>query len=172
MTHDDKRHGTTTLFAALSVLDGKVVGQCHARHRHQEFLKFLRQLDREFPGDRALHLVLDNYGTHKTPQVQAWLKRHRRFVLHFIPTSSSWLNLVERWFGALTQKAVRRGVFLSVPDLVTAIQAFVDAWNTDPQPFVWTAKLEDILQKIARARAKLESMPPGRTLPRRQKREA
>ncbi len=173
MTHDDKRHGTTTLFAALSVVDGKVVGQCHARHRHQEFLKFLRQLDREFPGDRALHLVLDNYGTHKTPQVQAWLKRHRRFVLHFIPTSSSWLNLVERWFGALTQKAVRRGVFLSVPDLVTAIQAFVDAWNTDPQPFVWTATLEDMLQKLARACAKLESMQPGSTRPRRrQKREA
>ncbi len=172
MTHDDKRNGTTTLFAALSVLDGQVVGQCHARHRHQEFLKFLRQLDREFPGDRALHLVLDNYGTHKTPQVQAWLKRHRRFVLHFIPTSSSWLNLVERWFGELTQKAVRRGVFLSVPDLVTAIQSFLDAWNTDPQPFVWTAKLEDILQKIARARAKLESMQPGSTRPRRrQKRE-
>ncbi len=172
MTHDYKRHGTTTLFAALSVLDGKVVGQCHARHRHQEFLKFLRQLDREFPGDRELHLVLDNYGTHKTPQVQAWLKRHRRFVLHFIPTSSSWLNLVERWFGELTQKAVRRGVFLSVPDLVTAIQSFLDAWNTDPQPFVWTAKLEDILQKIARARAKLESMQPGSTRPRRrQKRE-
>ena len=156
----------------LNVLDGKVVGQCHARHRHQEFLKFLRQLDREFPGDRKLHLVLDNYGTHKTPQVQAWLKRHRRFVLHFIPTSSSWLNLVERWFGELTQKAVRRGVFLSVPDLVKAIQAFLDAWNTDPQPFVWTAKLEDILQKIARARAKLESTQPGSTLPRRrQKRE-
>ncbi len=172
MTHDDKRHGTTTLFAALSVLDGKVVGQCHARHRHQEFLTFLRQLDREFPGDRELHLVLDNYGTHKTPQVQAWLKKHRRFVPHFIPTSSSWLNLVERWFGALTQKAVRRGVFLSVPDLVTAIQSFVAAWNTDPQPFVWTAKLEDMLQKIARARAKLESMQPGSTRPRRrQKRD-
>ena len=172
MTHDYKRNGTTTLFAALNVLDGKVVGQCHARHRHQEFLKFLRQLDREFPGNCQLHLVLDNYGTHKTPQVQAWLKRHRRFVPHFIPTSSSWLNLVERWFGELTQKAVRRGVFLSVPDLVKAIDAFLETWNTDPQPFVWTAKLGDILQKIARARAKLESIQPGSTLPRRrQKRE-
>jgi transposase len=172
MTHDYKRNGTTTLFAALSLLDGKVIGQCHSRHRHQEFLKFLRRLDREFPGNRQLHLVLDNYGTHKTPEVQAWLKRHRRFVPHFIPTSSSWLNLVERWFGELTRKAVRRGVFFSVPDLVQAIEAFLAAWNADPQPFVWTAKLEEILQKIERARAKLESIQPGCTQPRRrQKRE-
>jgi len=172
MTHDYKRNGTTTLFAALSVLDGKVIGQCQARHRHQEFLKFLRRLDREFPGDRELHLVLDNYGTHKTPEVGAWLKRHRRFVPHFIPTSSSWLNLVERWFGELTQKAVRRGAFVSVPDLVQAIEAFLAAWNADPQPFIWTAKLEEILQKIERARAKMESIQPGCTQPRRrQKRE-
>jgi transposase len=172
MTHDYKRHGTTTLFAALSVLDGKVVGQCQARHRHQEFLKFLRRLDREFPGDRQLHLVMDNYGTHKTPEVQSWLKRHRRFVPHFIPTSSSWLNLVERWFGELTQKAVRRGAFFSVSDLVQAIEAFLAAWNSDPQPFIWTAKLEDILRKIERARAKLESIQPGSTQPRsRGKRE-
>ena len=172
LTHDYKRNGTTTLFAALSVLDGKVVGQCQSRHRHQEFLKFLRRLDREFAGKQALHLILDNYGTHKTPQVQAWLKQHRRFVLHFIPTSSSWLNLVERWFGALTQKALRRGVFLNVPDLVQAIEAFLKAWNANPKPFVWTAKLENILEKIARARAKLESIQPGSTLPRRrQKRE-
>src|SRR6266516_2689277 len=120
MTHDYKRNGTTTLFAALSMLDGKVIGQCQSRHRHQEFLKFLRRLDREFPGDWELHLVLDNYGTHKTPEVQKWLKRHGRFVLHFIPTSSSWLNLVERWFRELTQKAVRRGAFFSVPDLIAA----------------------------------------------------
>ena len=172
MTHDYKRNGTTTLFAALSVLDGKVIGQCQPRHRHQEFLKFLRLLDREFPGKRELHLILDNYGTHKTPEVQAWLKRHRRFVPHFIPTSSSWLNLVERWFGALTQKALRRGVFLSVPDLIQAIEAYLDAWNANPKPFVWTAKLEEILEKIARARAKLESIQPGCTQPRRrQKRE-
>ena len=172
MTHDYKRNGTTTLFAALSVLDGRVVGQCQARHRHQEFLKFLRVLDREFPGKRELHLILDNYGTHKTPEVQSWLKRHRRFVPHFIPTSSSWLNLVERWFGQLTQKALRRGVFLSVPDLVQAIEAFLEAWNANPKPFVWTAKLEEILEKIARARAKLESIQPGSTQPRRrQKRE-
>lgn len=169
MTHDYKRHGTTTLFAALSVLDGKVVGQCHARHRHQEFLKFLRRLDREFPGNRELHLVLDNYGTHKTPEVQSWLKRHRRFVPHFIPTSSSWLNLVERWFEELTEKAVRRGVFFSVPDLVKAIEEFLAAWNSDPKPFIWTAKVQDILRKIERARAKLESIQPGSTQPRRRR---
>ena len=167
LTHDYKRNGTTTLFAALSVLEGKVVGQCQARHRHQEFLKFLRQLDREFPGPRELHLVLDNYGTHKTPAVQAWLRRHPRFGPHFIPTSSSWLNLVERWFGELTQKAIRRGAFVSVADLVQAIDVFLAAWNTDPQPFVWTAKLEDILRKIERARARLELTKPGCTQPRR-----
>ena len=172
MTHDYKRHGTTTLFAALSVLDGRVIGQCHGRHRHQEFLKFLRRLDREFPGTQELHLVLDNYGTHKTPEVQSWLKRHKRFVPHFIPTSSSWLNLVERWFGELTQKAVRRGVFVSVPDLVQAIEAFLAAWNEDPQPFAWTAKLEEILKKIERARAKLESIHPGSTQPRRRQKQA
>jgi transposase len=166
MTHDYKRNGTTTLFAALSLLDGKVIGQCHSRHRQQEFLKFLRRLDREFPGEQELHLVLDNYGTHKTPEVQAWLKKHPRFVPHFIPTSSSWLNLVERWFGELTQKAVRRGAFASVAELVQAIEAFLAAWNENPRPFVWTAKLEDILQKIDRARAKLESIEPGSTLPR------
>jgi transposase len=169
MTHDYKRNGTTTLFAALSVLDGKVVGQCQPRHRHQEFLKFLRQLDREFSGDRPLHLVMDNYGTHKTPAVQAWLRGHRRFVPHFIPTSSSWLNLVERWFGELTEKAVRRGAFVSVPDLVQAIATFLAAWNADPKPFVWTAKLEDILRKIERARTKLESVQPGCTQPRRRR---
>ena len=171
MPHDYKRHGTTTLFAALRVVDGKVIGQCQARHRHQEFLKFLRRLDREFPGQQPLHLVLDNYGTHKTPEVRAWLRTHRRFVPHFIPTSSSWLNLVERWFGELTEKAVRRGAFVSVAALEQAIEAFLAAWNTDPQPFVWTAKLEDILRKIERARAKLESLQPGCTQPRRRKQE-
>jgi transposase len=169
MTHDYKRNGTTTLFAGLSLLDGKVIGQCHSRHRHQEFLKFLRHLDGEFPGDWQLHLILDNYGTHKTPQVRSWLKRHRRFVPHFIPTSSSWLNLVERWFRELTEKAVRRGAFHSVPDLVNTIEAFLAAWNEDPQPFVWTARLEDILKKIERARAKLESIQPGSTQPRRRR---
>ena len=169
MTHDYKRNGTTTLFAALNYLNGKVIGQCQGRHRHQEFLKFLRRLDREFLGDYKLHLILDNYGTHKTPEVQAWLKHHRRFLPHFIPTSSSWLNLIERWFGELTQKAVRRGVFLSVPELVQAIEDFLSAWNRNPKPFVWTAKLEEILKKIERARAKLEAMEPGCTEPRRRK---
>jgi transposase len=167
MTHDYKRNGTTTLFAALSVLDGKVVGQCVPRHRHQEFLRFLRRLDREFPEELMLHLVMDNYGTHKTPEVQRWLARHPRFVCHFIPTSSSWLNLVERWFGEMTRKAVRRGAFVSVPDLIQAIEAFLAAWNGAPKPFVWKAKVEEIIQKIERARAKLEAIEPGCTQPRR-----
>src|SRR5437016_5917863 len=169
MTHDYKRNGTTTLFAALSMLDGKVIGQCQSRHRHQEFLKFLRRLDREFPGDWELHLVLDKYGSNRTPEVQKWLKRHGRFVLHFIPTSSSWLNLVERWFRELTQKAVRRGAFFSVPDLIAAIESLLAGGNENPRPFVCTAKLEEILKKIERARAKLESMQPGSTQPRRRR---
>lgn len=169
MTHDYKRNGTTTLFAALSVLDGKVVGQCVPRHRHQEFLKFLRRLDREFPEQLTLHLVMDNYGTHKTPEVQRWLNRHPRFVTHFIPTSSSWLNLVERWFGELTSKAVRRGAFVSVPDLIKAIEAFLDAWNQEPRPFIWTAKVEDIMAKLERARSKLEAIQPGCTQPRKRR---
>ena len=133
MTHDYKRNGTTTLFAALEVAQGKVVGECYPKHRHQEFLKFLKKLDREFPGKVPLHLVLDNYATHKHPFVNAWLKRHTRFVLHFTPTSSSWLNLVERWFGELTGKRVRRGVFQSVGDLVTAINEFLATWEWQPQ---------------------------------------
>jgi transposase len=166
---DYKRNGTTTLFAALNYLDGKVMGQCSGRHRHQEFQKFLRRLDREFPGDQELHMVLDNYGTHSTPEVKSWLKRHPRFVPHFIPTSSSWVNWVERWFGELTEKAVRRGAFFSVPDLVGAIEEFLAAWNENPRPFVWTAKREDILKKMGRTRAKLESIKPGSTDPRRRR---
>lgn len=168
-THDYKRNGTTTLFAALNALDGKVIGQCHTHHRHQEFLKFLRRLDREFPLGMDLHLVMDNYGTHKTPEVKLWLEKHPRFKPHFIPTSSSWLNLVERWFGHLTEKAIRRGSFLSVSDLKQAIEAFLQAWNANPRPFVWTAKVEDILQKLDRARSKLEEIQPGCTQPRRRK---
>jgi len=169
MTHDYKRNGTTTLFAALNVLDGQVVGEFHARHRHQEWLKFLRRLDREFPQDIKLHLVMDNYGTHKEPHVRAWLKKHRRFICHFIPTSSSWLNLVERWFAELTEKAIRRGSFVSVPDLQAAIVKFLEAWNLKPKPFIWTAKVEDIIQKLERARAKLEEIKPGCTQPRGKK---
>jgi transposase len=169
MTHDYKRHGTTTLFAALNVLDGKVIGQCQARHRHQEWLKFLRRLDREFPQQLTLHLIMDNYGTHKEPSVRAWLKRHPRFVCHFIPTSSSWLNLVERWFEELSEKAIRRAAFVSVAELQETIEQFMAAWNEKPTPFIWTAKVEDIVKKIERARAKLEQIKPGCTQPRGKK---
>ena len=171
MTHDYKRNGTTTLFAALNILDGKVVGECHTRHRHQEWLRFLRRLDREFPSRLKLHLVMDNYGTHKEPHVQRWLKKHPRFVCHFVPTSSSWLNLVERWFRELTDKAIRRGSFVSVPDLKRSIDEFLTAWNDDPKPFIWTATVEQMIEKIGRARAKMEQFKPGSTLPRGKKRE-
>jgi transposase len=169
MTHDYKRNGTTTLFAALETLQGKVVGQCHQRHRHQEFLKFLRRLDQEFPGDAPLHLIMDNYGTHKHEKVKAWLKRHSRFVPHFVPTSSSWLNLVERWFGHLDNKAIKRGVFLSVADLQSAIEAFLKAWNKNPKPFVWTATVESIQGKLTRCRRTLEQILPGCTSPKTRK---
>ena len=168
-TPDDKRNGPTTLFAALEVLQGKVVGQCYQRHRHQEFLKFLRRLDGEFPGPTPLPLVMDNYGTHKHPRVQAWLKRNPRFLSHFVPTSSSWLNLVERWFGELTSKRVRRGSFCRVEDLQKAITEFLAAWNENPKPFVGTATVESILQKLARGRQTLEQIQPGCTLPRKRK---
>ena len=160
-THDYVRHGTTTLFAALEILEGKVIGQCFPRHRHQEFLRFLRQLDDEFPEKLKLHLVLDNYGTHKHPKVRSWLQRHPRFTLHFIPTSSSWLNQVERWFGELTQKAVRRGAFISVAELQEAIEQFLQAWNEAPRPFVWTATVEKIMAKVERARQRLEGIKSG-----------
>ena len=169
MTHDYKRHGTTTLFAALDVLDGRVVGQCYERHRHQEFLKFLRRLDQEFPGEVPLHLVLDNYGTHTHTRVQTWLTRHPRFIPHFVPTSSSWLNLVERWFGLLTSKRIRRGSFGSVEDLQQAIEEFLAVWNEHPKPFVWTATVESIVEKLSRCRQTLEKIQPGCTLPRKRK---
>lgn len=169
MTHDYKRNGTTCLFAALELLQGKVIGQCYARHRNQEFLKFLRRLDQEFPGDVPLHLVMDNYGTHRHPNVTAWLKRHPRFTFHFTPTSGSWLNLVERWFAELTTKAVRRGSFGSVADLEIAIAKFLQAWNDNPQPFVWTATVDSIQAKLARCRQTLEQIKPGCTAPRSRK---
>lgn len=169
MTHDYKRNGTTTLFAALELLQGRVVGQCYERHRHQEFLRFLRRLDQEFPSPIGLHLVMDNYGTHKHPNVRAWLKRHPRFVCHFVPTSSSWLNLVERWFGELTSKRIRRGSFVSVSDLRQAIEEFLAAWNKNPKPFVWTATVDSILAKLSRCRQTLEKIQPGCTLPRKRK---
>jgi transposase len=166
-THDYHRHGTTTLFAALQLVEGRVIGQCYPRHRHQEFLKFLLRLDAEFPDGKALHLILDNYGTHGHVRVQRWLARHPWFALHFIPTSSSWLNLIERWFAELSQKALRRGVFHSVRDLQRAIAEFLAAWNAAPAPFVWTASVESILEKIARARQRLEQIEPGCTQPKR-----
>jgi transposase len=169
MTHDYKRNGTTTLFAALNVLDGKVIGECHGQHRHQEWLKFLRRLDAEFPPQLQLHLVMDNYGTHKEPHVGAWLKKHPRFVCHFVPTSSSWLNLVERWFRELSEKAIRRGSFVSVPELTQAIEEFMHAWNENPKPFIWTASVGQIIEKIERARVKMEQIKPGSTLPRGKK---
>ena len=170
-THDYKRNGTTTLFAAMSLLDGKVIGQCQPRHRHQEWLKFLRRLDREFPADLTLHLVMDNYGTHKSPAVKKWLKNHPRFQCHFVPTSSSWLNLVERWFEELSEKAIRRGVFVSVPDLIAAIESYMATWNEAPEPFVWTATVDSIMAKLDRARKKLEEIKPGCTAPRSRKKK-
>jgi len=156
-THDYKRHGTTTLFAALSMLDGTVIGECHGRHRHQEFLKFLRQLHRAFPHRLALHLILDNYGTHKHPAVRAWLAAHPRFTLHFTPTGASWLNLVESWFSQLTQKRLRRGVFRSVPELIAAINAYLQHYNQTPTPFVWTATVDAILEKVGKCKVILET---------------
>jgi transposase len=157
MTHDYQDHGTTRLFAALNVLAGTVMGECQARHRQQEFLQFLRRLDREFPLDLDLHLIVDNYGTHKHPKVKSWLARHRRFHLHFIPTSSSWLNLVERWFGKLTEKRIRRGSFFSVEELVQAINEYLEENNRQPKPFIWTASVEKILEKVNRCKAILEA---------------
>jgi transposase len=170
MTHDYKRHGTTTLFAALELLNGRVIGECHKRHRHQEFLKFLRRIDREFAGRKPLHLVMDNYGTHSTPEVKAWLKKHPRFVLHYVPTSSSWLNLIERWFAELTNKRIRRDSFLSVDQLIGAIDEFLAAWNDKPKPFFWTATVDSIVAKLNRCRQTLEQIQPGCTSPKSRKR--
>jgi transposase len=170
LTDDYKRHGTTTLFAALEVLEGRVVGQCFERHRHQEFLRFLRRLDQEFPGPVPLHLVMDNYGTHQHAKVRDWLQRHPRFISHFVPTSSSRLNLIERWFAELTTKRVRRGSFHSVEDLEKAIAEFLAVWNEHPQPFLWTATVESIKEKLSRCRQTLEQIQPGCTLPRSIKR--
>ena len=158
MTHDYKRNGTTTLFAALDVLTGTVIGQCLPRHRHEEFLTFLKTIDREVPAGLQIHLILDNYSTHKDADVQRWLKRHKRFHLHFTPTSSSWLNQVERWFRDLTDKNLRRGIFGSVPDLIASIETYLAASNADPKPYVWTATAESILAKVQRARTSLEQV--------------
>ena len=157
-THDYKRNGTTTLFAALSMLDGQVIGDCMPRHRHQEFIRFLKKIDAETPPDLALYLIVDNYGTHKHPKVKAWLKRHPRMHLHFTPTSSSWLNLVERWFRDLTDKRIRRDSFDSVPDLIATIEDYIMKSNQNPHIFVWTASVEKILAKIAKCKEALETL--------------
>ncbi len=157
MTHDYKRNGTTTLFAALNMLDGNVIGACMPRHRHREFLRFLRLIDRQTPARLDLHLVVDNYATHKTPAVKRWLKAHTRFHLHFTPTSASWLNMVERFFAEITRDRIRRGVFKSIPELKAAIMDYLENHNADPKPFVWTKSAGEILEKVARAKQALES---------------
>lgn len=152
MTHDYKRHGTSTLFAALNVFTGEVIGECKQRHRHQEFLSFLKTVNQNTPKDKELHVIVDNYATHKHEKIKNWLKRNKRVQLHFIPTSSSWLNLVERFFGLITEKQIRRGVFRSVLDLEEKIMKFIHAHNENPKPFVWTKSVEEILEKVNRAR--------------------
>ena len=157
MTHDYKRNGTTTLFAALNMLDGRVIGTCMPRHRHREFLRFLKLIDQQTPAGLALHLIVDNYATHKTPAVKRWLKAHPRFQLHFTPTSASWLNMVERFFAEITRKPIRRGAFQSVTELKSAIMEYLENHNADPKPFVWTKSAGQILEKVARAKQALES---------------
>lgn len=158
MTHDYKRNGTTTLFAALDVAEGRLIGTCMPKHRHQEWIKFLKLIDEQTPSDVDLHLIVDNYATHKHPKVKAWLKRHKRFHVHFTPTASSWLNLVERWFREITDKRIRRGVFRSVDELIEAIAKFVDTHNENPQTFIWTAPVQRILEKVERARKTLDKI--------------
>jgi transposase len=158
MTHDYKRHGTTTLFAALNTLDGTVIGSCMPRHRHQEWLKFLRQIDRETPSDREIHLIADNYSTHKHATVLRWIARRPRFHLHFIPTSASWLNMVERFFRDLSETQISHGVFHSVDQLIQVLLRAIEQHNADPKPFIWTAKATDILEKVKRARAQLDKI--------------
>jgi len=159
LTHDYKRNGTTTLFAAIELAEGKIIADCMPRHRHQEWIKFLKKIDAQTPSDLNLHLIVDNYATHKHPQVMNWLRRHKRFHIHFIPTSSSWLNVIERWFREITQNRIRNGVFKSVEQLQLAIKQYIDHHNAHPKTFVWTKKAEDILEKVARARKALNKSP-------------
>jgi len=156
-THDYTRHGTTTLFAALSMLDGTVIGHCMHRHRHQEFIRFLQIINTKTPTDLDLHLIVDNYGTHKHPRVKSWIQRHPRFHLHFTPTSSSWVNMVERWFSEITSKRIRRGSFKNVKELIMAIKRYIDSHNQNPKVFVWTASVESIINKIAISKDLLDS---------------
>ena len=159
LTHDYKRNGTTTLFAAIELAEGRIISDCLPRHRHQEWIKFLKKIDAETPPDLDLHLIVDNYATHKHPKVMSWLKRHPRFHLHFTPTSSSWLNVIERWFRDLTQNRLRNGVFRSVAELIQAIRSYIAHHNANPKSFIWTKKAEDILEKVARARRALDNVP-------------
>jgi transposase len=158
MTHDYKRHGTTTLFAALNVFEGRVIGRCMQRHRHQEFIRFLNAIEAEVPVGKLVHVILDNYATHKHPKVRAWLKRHPRFVFHFTPTSSSWLNAVEGYFAKLTRSRLKRGVFRSIVDLQAAINRFLAETNNQPKPFIWTADPDKIIAAVDRGRQALESI--------------
>ena len=157
ITHDYKRNGTTTLFAALNTLDGKIIGQCYSHHRHQEFLQFLRTINQQTPKSLDLHLILDNYNTHNHPTVMQWLAKHPRFFFHFVPTSSSWLNMVERWFGQITEKRIRRGTFPSVSALVAAINDYIQSNNLNPKPFIWTATVDTILKKVKHANEVLDA---------------
>lgn len=157
-THDYQRHGTTTLFAALNMLDGKVIGDCMPRHRHQEFIRFLQLIDTKTPLDLSLHLIVDNYGTHKHPKVQKWLKRHPRFHMHFIPTSSSWVNMVERWFAEISRKRIRRGSFKNVKELISTIKQYIESHNQNPKIFVWTASVGSIMNKIKITKDLLETL--------------
>ena len=156
-THDYKRHGTTTLFAALNVLEGSVIGHCQPRHRHQEFIRFLNRIDQSVGTDLDVHLVLDNYGTHKHPEVRKWFAARPRYHLHFTPTSSSWLNQIERWFAEITRKRIRRGMFRSVPELTRAITEYIRVYNQNPQPFEWVASASRIIRKIRKYKATSEA---------------
>ena len=157
-THDYKRNGATTLFAAMSMLDGKVIGDCMPRHRHQEFIRFLKKTDAETPPELDLHLIVDNYGTHKHPRAVSWIQRHPRFHLHFTATSSSWLNLIERWFREITGKRIRRGTFRNVRPLIAAIEQYLENHNQNPHVFVWSAPVERILAKIAKCKEALDAL--------------
>jgi transposase len=159
MTHDYKRNGTTTLFAALDTATGEVYGLCQQRHRHQEWLRFLRMFDQTVPADKQIYLICDNYSTHKLPRVQRWFDKHKRCHVRFTPTSASWLNMIERFFRDLTANQIRRGVFQDLEQLITAIGDYIDHHNQNPKPFIWTAKASDILEKVTRARATLHKSP-------------
>jgi transposase len=156
MTHDYKRNGTTTLFAAIELLSGNVIGECMPRHRHQEWIKFLQTIDEQTPAELALHLIVDNYATHKHPKVKAWLKRHPRFHIHFTPTSASWLNLIERFFRDLTDREIRRGAFQNVAALIEVITSYIGHHNSEPKAFKWTATADQIMEKVTRAKLRLQ----------------